>query len=270
MRTAVFSALIFALSTIVPSHAIAQVCVGAGPSPCLGVLVISELTFSGPGGASDEFVEIYNRGPETVDASGVEIVYASAGSTTLNARATLPASTSIPPRSFYLATSTSYAGATTPDLFGWSIGFSSSGGAVALRAGTTVLDLVGWGSPLLSESTPIGLLHGAGGSFERKAKASSTLSSMQSGGIDELEGNAFDSDDNALDFVVRPTSEPQNSASPFEPPLPVPSMNGRGLISMAALLVVVAGLALRRSLIEVGAKRFTQGDARGSRTNSSA
>ncbi|MGC8928828.1 MAG: lamin tail domain-containing protein, partial [Myxococcota bacterium] len=54
-------------------------------------------------------------------------------------------------------------------------------------------------------------------SVERKARNTSIAATMQSGGIDEFLGNGYDTDNNANDFIVRDTKEPQNSSSPPEP-----------------------------------------------------
>jgi hypothetical protein len=54
-------------------------------------------------------------------------------------------------------------------------------------------------------------------SYERKAGPDSTAASMSGGGADELKGNGQDTDNNAEDFVVRATRDPQNSASTVEP-----------------------------------------------------
>ncbi|MBI5478172.1 MAG: hypothetical protein HY906_04910, partial [Deltaproteobacteria bacterium] len=54
------------------------------------------------------------------------------------------------------------------------------------------------------------------GSVERKANASSTAASMTTG-ADVSAGNNRDSDDNAADFVARPTRQPQNRLATPEP-----------------------------------------------------
>jgi hypothetical protein len=247
MRTPSLVLLLVAL--FAPASGLAQApCVGAAPSPCLGLLVVSEFTYegSGLGGASDEFVEIYNRGAAAVDAGGVEVVYASAASSTLSARATLPPGTIIPPRGYDLTASLGYMGATAPDLSGWSSGFSSVGGAVGLRAGSTLLDLVGWGTPLLYEAAPISTPQPAGGSFERKAHIASTAATMSPGGADELAGNGRDADANSFDFVARFQSQPQSSGSATEPLVTVP-VAGPGFLLATALALLGVGAALGRS-----------------------
>lgn len=236
--------LLTPLALLPASTAGAQTCIGTEPSPCLGALVVSEVALFGPAGASDEFVEIYNSTSSAVDASGVEIVYASSASTTLNPRATLPPSTIIPARSYYLATSTAYSGTPPPDLIGWSIGFSGSAGAIGLRAGNTVLDLLGWGSPLLFEGAPFTTIHVSGGSFERKASAGSTATSMSPSGSEVLAGNGFDSDANSVDFITRAVSEPQNSASAAEPPLPPMPVPAAGPGLLWVMVAMLLGLGL--------------------------
>jgi hypothetical protein len=200
---------------------------------CVGLLVISELAPHGPGmGGSgmsaDEFVEIHNRSSSFVDASGVTVSYAATMASAPAERARLPAGTIIPPGGYYLVASMGYRGSVTPDIPGaWSTseGFSSSRGAVLLRAGTTRLDLVGWHRSTevpLSEGTVItgasDASYEGGASYERKARAGSTPASMSDGGADELLGNTHDTDDNSMDFVVRAARDPQNASSDAESP----------------------------------------------------
>jgi cysteine-rich repeat protein len=56
------------------------------------------------------------------------------------------------------------------------------------------------------------------GSIERKAYAGSTAETMSAGGADAAKGNSFDSGNSKTDFIVRPTRNPQNTASPIEKP----------------------------------------------------
>lgn len=97
-----------------------------------------------------------------------------------------------------------------------------------------VVDVVGWGGA--GSSPPAGVnpyfaFEGSGpagmptynaaenryGSVERKAFASSTLAKMLAG--ESAQGNGYDSNDNAADFVVRTHRDPQNSKSAREPNL---------------------------------------------------
>jgi hypothetical protein len=53
-------------------------------------------------------------------------------------------------------------------------------------------------------------------SVERKAVAAATTTSMQPGGVHELAGNAYRSGNNLMDFICRPSPQPQSSRSPAE------------------------------------------------------
>jgi hypothetical protein len=62
----------------------------------------------------------------------------------------------------------------------------------------------------------VAALSGASQSYERKANAMSTESTME-GGADALAGNGYDTDHNSADFIVRNSRDPQNAASAHEP-----------------------------------------------------
>ena len=82
----------------------------------------------------------------------------------------------------------------------------------------SVVDFVGYGTanafegsgatPALTNTT----------SAERKASASSTDVTLGPGGLEEKAGNGWDTNNNASDFVAQSNINPQNSASPKEPP----------------------------------------------------
>jgi hypothetical protein len=55
-------------------------------------------------------------------------------------------------------------------------------------------------------------------SFERKATVGSTTASMAAGGVDATRGNGVDSDNNAVDFVMRDTRGPQSLMSGITEP----------------------------------------------------
>ncbi|MBZ0119114.1 MAG: lamin tail domain-containing protein, partial [Sandaracinaceae bacterium] len=166
-------------------------CDSADPSVCRGILVISEFAVGGSGGGSDEFVEIYNRSTQIVDASNVTVGYAATTTSTPTTRITIPNGAVLPPGGFYFAVSSGYvavAGSPTPDTNGsgpWSSaqGFAGNRGALVMAVRGTVLDLVGWQragetSVPMSEGTPtLGMSDAAasgGASYERKAVSDST------------------------------------------------------------------------------------------------
>ncbi|MDA3793061.1 MAG: lamin tail domain-containing protein, partial [Elusimicrobia bacterium] len=90
------------------------------------------------------------------------------------------------------------------------------------KADGTVVDIVGWGAAAVYEGTPCAN-PANDASLERKAKYSSTSSSMTTGGIDEFEGNGYDSHNNLNDFVERAVPQLQGTLSGLEPDLSAPS-----------------------------------------------
>ncbi|HKJ81614.1 MAG TPA: phospholipase D-like domain-containing protein [Ignavibacteriaceae bacterium] len=185
-------------------------------------LVISEILIDGVYESSasnnDEFVEIYNPTSNPVDVSNWTIDYRSASSTTFNNKYTFPAGTIIQSHKFYLFGG---GGVSNRDNSAQSVllGLGNTGGGVFLRNSTgTTIDLIGWGTAIAGnyEGT-VATKPAQGVSLERKANSSSTSTTMGIGGSDELEGNGYDTDDNANDFVQRTTPQPQNSSSPAEP-----------------------------------------------------
>ncbi|QQR41475.1 lamin tail domain-containing protein [Myxococcus xanthus] len=209
----------------------AAVQVTAGSST--GHVVISEFAPAGPGGAGDEFIELYNPTSSAVDISGWKLQYKSATSTTgYNSSYTLPAGSVIAPRSYFLAVSSAYASSSGNTVTGnanWGGTIAMGGSAGHVRLGypemaltdaitsPLVVDTVGYGSNANQpEGTRIATVPPVAGSYERKASAISTVESMTTG-ADALLGNGHDSNDNSADFILRPTRQPQNASSAAEP-----------------------------------------------------
>ena len=113
--------------------------------------------------------------------------------------------------------------ASTDNDFAASVGADFSNGnnlagnnSVRLRnADNEVIDEVAWGSGTdqFVEGSAFPTNPEANESLERKAVWDSTAGDMEPGGDDELRGNGFDSDDNSSDFILRGTSQPQNSTT---------------------------------------------------------
>jgi hypothetical protein len=184
---------------------------------CVGRIVISEVAPRGGGTASDEFVELYNRSAGPVDVGGVELRYFSSTGAE-SGRGVIAADTVIPSHGYLLLVSSGYAGAVAGDpvMTPWTTGIADSG-TVGIRAGTMFVDRVGWGTATVAEGTPFATAPPAGGSYERRANATSSAASMSAGGADATAGNGHDTDMNAVDFVARATRDPQSSASGTEP-----------------------------------------------------
>lgn len=209
----------------------AAVQVTAGSST--GHVVISEFAVAGPGGASDEFIELYNPTSSAVDISGWKVQYKAYSSTNYNNSFTLPANSVIQPRGYFLVVASGYASTSGNTVSGdanWgtalNLAANSNGGHVrvgypelALTDGISsplVVDTVGYLNANAAEGSPLPAYPPTAGSFERKASAVSTAASMVDG-ADALLGNGHDSNDNSADFILRPTRQPQNRASATEP-----------------------------------------------------
>ena len=195
-------------------------------------VVISEFAVNGPGGADDEFIELYNPTDMEVDMSGWKLQYKAATTGTYTGSYTLPANSKIAARGYFLVVSTLYSGtmtvpanATYPSNAGMALGGSvghvrlGMPGVSTAKTDAQAVDTVGYGSTADSaEGSPITPVHGSGGSFERKAVSTSTAATMASSGADALRGNSHDSNNNASDFVLRTTRQPQNASSVIEWP----------------------------------------------------
>ncbi|MFY1829992.1 lamin tail domain-containing protein [Myxococcus fulvus] len=189
-------------------------------------VVISEMAPAGPGGADDEFVELFNPTTSPVDLSGWKFQYKRAVGGTYQSF-TLPAGSIIQPRGFFLMAHNTYNGAVAADvkwgtLFALSASRTGGGnvriGPAALGTGANdpaTVDSLSYGTGDDGEGTSFPTVPAEAGSFERKATVSSTAATME-GGSDAAAGNGYDSDDNASDFILRTQRQPQNSASPTE------------------------------------------------------
>ena len=203
-------------------------------------VVISELATEGAGGSGDEFVELYNGSPQSVSLAGWKLLYRSQAGANYLTVDTFPAGALVGPRGYFLVASGTdggYAGSVAPDLvvktsLGAETRLNLAAAAGHIRLGlpgvslapslpdggidVAVADTLAWGNAAVGPETTPAPTHGVGGSLERKAQATSTPSSMVDGG-DARAGNGYDSHNNGLDFVVRPSREPQSRASPSEP-----------------------------------------------------
>ncbi|NVJ09117.1 lamin tail domain-containing protein [Myxococcus sp. AM001] len=203
----------------------------SGGGSSTGHIVISEVAPQGPGGAGDEFIELYNPTSSPVDLSGWKVQYKSAtGTSGYTGNYSLPDGSIIAARGYFLVGAGAYSGtgATGRDV-SWGTSFAMGAGGGHVRIGypellgsdpidsVLVVDTVGYGSTANQpEGNRIPGSAPAAGSFERKASATSTVESMVDG-ADALLGNGHDSNDNAADFIIRPTRQPQNTSSAAEP-----------------------------------------------------
>ncbi|HZH74574.1 MAG TPA: lamin tail domain-containing protein [Archangium sp.] len=210
-------------ATTPPAGSYGTVSVVAPPPPVLtNYLVISEVCPGTTANANDEFIELHNPTNSEVSLSNWRLQYKSATGASYTGSYTFSIGAKIPARGYYLVSSTSYSGSTIAEAtYGASMAMGGAGGHVRLvqADGTTVVDTVGYGSTANApEGTAITGTLASSGSYERKAVSTSTAATMAVGGSDATRGNGYDSNNNANDFVLRTTRQPQNSASATEVP----------------------------------------------------
>jgi len=183
-------------------------------------IVISEIQTASvlTGGVNDDFVELYNPTNSAIDLSSWSIQRTTGSGSGLYRK---QLAGTIPAHGFYLIIRDN--DNTTPellakaDILASGSGFSLADNNIVYLVSNTenitdsddadIVDFVGWGSASFFEgaaaSNPV-----AGTSLERK-----------SADIDVAgEGNAWDTNNNSLDFFVNTTPYPQNSSSQLEMP----------------------------------------------------
>lgn len=185
-------------------------------------VVISEVQVDGgPSLSGNDFVEFYNPTATPFDLNGYRLVKRT-GSATDTTIKSWTDSAIIPAHGYYLW-------ASSDNGFATSIGADIStaeniaaNNSIALRQGSentgTIIDALSWHSAVnsLVEGTEFPTNPGDNQGLERKALSTSTALSMV--GVDASKGNGFDSNDNSVDFIIRTTSQPQNSSSAAETP----------------------------------------------------
>ncbi len=173
-------------------------------APSVDHIVVSEV-MTGGASASDEFVELYNPGPDARALDGLELVYVTASGATVTRKATWGPGAEIGPGGHVLVANESGVFAGIADVT-YANGLSAAGGSMALRVvgAATAIDAVGWGtaSSTWLETAPAPAPP-AGSSVER----------LPGGSL----GSGQDTDHNLVDFVVRVAPDPQNSTSPPVP-----------------------------------------------------
>lgn len=175
-------------------------------------IVISEIQIAGEN-ANDEFIELYN--PTTQDVTMTNWRLSKRTSTLTGTITNLVSSLSgtISAHGYFLVANPQFTSTVVPDLW-----YSASTSGIAVNntvilysdAGQTVVDKVGLGTAEDNEAQST-VVPPPFSSIERKASSSSSSESMGMGGIDELQGNGFDTDNNNNDFVLRSLSQPQNN-----------------------------------------------------------
>ncbi|MBN1207074.1 MAG: amidohydrolase family protein [Myxococcaceae bacterium] len=196
-------------------------------------VVISEVAV-GKDVATDEFVELYNPTNQDIDITHWKLQYRPGISGDFSNSFTIapvaPDTTvTIKAHGYFLIAHVNYVGGPTPDrTYNSQLSLSGAANGGNVRIGPSTLtsavddpntvDKLGYAGADAPEGTAVAGIPPPGSSYERKAGPDSTAASMAVGGVDELYGNAKDSDNNAADFVIRVTRQPQNSASATETP----------------------------------------------------
>ena len=219
-------------------------------------VVISEVYGGGGNSGStykNDFIELYNPTSSPVDLNGWTVQYASSTGSSWQLTNLTGA---IAAHGFYLVQEAQGSGGSVnlpvPDETGI-IAMSSSNGKVALvssssalngtnPADNSIIDKVGYGSANGYEGSAPAPSPSNSTSIERKSNKNSTSTSMETGGTDEFEGNGYDSDDNAEDFIVRSSPQPQNSSSRREPALDTGG-NGTGTAAISPGSIEAAATA---------------------------
>lgn len=177
-------------------------------------VMISEIQAAG-GAATDEFVELYNRSPESQSVEGYKILYYAANVSDLSTpTATFPllavnGTTTIPGGGFLLVGHENFDGGITRDQTYNTFDVAPSGFILLVDGSDAVVDEVGFGAltvPALAEGNQPAPSPSANGSLERKARPASTYNTMKADGTEETQGNGEDTNNNAMDFILRTVS----------------------------------------------------------------
>lgn len=188
-------------------------------------LVISEVQIAGTGGATQDFVELYNPTDAVIELGDYRLVKRTATGSADTSLVAFQENDVIPAHGFFLWCNSSLNGTLGCDSS--TAQTVANNNSVAIRLGAedtgSVIDAVGLGTVTngLGEGTSLTAPE-AGSSVERKADSGSTAESMTSGADVNL-GNGEDTDNNSADFILRTLSQPQNSSSAAEIPSAGPS-----------------------------------------------
>lgn len=186
-------------------------------------VVISEVQVGG-GTSTDEFIELYNPTNAEVDLTGWELLRKTASGEEFTSLVTL--SGTVPAHGFFLVAHSDYDGSVTEDVTYSDTSLSANNTLLLEDEENVSVDKVGMGTALDFEGTGTASSPANERSIERKALPESVANDMVSGGAHNLLGNGEDSDDNDVDFVLRPAAsgtEPQNTSSTAEVPTATPS-----------------------------------------------
>ena len=186
-------------------------------------VVISEVQIGGSY-ANDEFVELYNPTETSIDITGWKLKRLNSGGSSSNLVTSI--SGSIPTHGFFLmAHPTDYTGSVEADndYSSPSYAITNNNTIILYNDSNEEVDRIGMGSTSYNPEGTYSFEPLSEQSVERKAKETSTSTTMGAGGVDEFLGNGHDTDDNSVDFVERSLPQPQNSSSDIEPVISTPT-----------------------------------------------
>ncbi len=155
---------------------------------------VNEFSTGTSASATDEFVELVNRGASSADIGGYKLAYRSGAGTNDVTLATIPPGTTIAPGAFYLFGGAGYAGA-APANQSFAQALAASAGGIGLRDATGALvDSVGYGT--------------ATNAFVEARAAPAPPVTAVPGSSDIRLPDGADTDDNGVDFTVTATPTP--------------------------------------------------------------
>ncbi|OGK23473.1 hypothetical protein A3A46_03455 [Candidatus Roizmanbacteria bacterium RIFCSPLOWO2_01_FULL_37_13] len=197
------------------------------PTPQLvNHVVISEVQIDGGTGDANknDFIELYNPTSSSIPLNGLRLIKRTASSGNDTTIYNFTSSHNINAHGYFLwghkSSNNNFADIIFADVS--SADTLAVNNSIALKNVATgaIVDALSWDSSSLSlkEETEFSPNPSANQSAERKANSTSTVSSMNSGGVDEFKGNGYDSDNNSTDFILRTLSQPQYSTSSAEIP----------------------------------------------------
>ncbi len=184
--------------------------------------VATKLTNTG-----DQFVELYNPTSSPIALTSWKLTKKTSTGTEDNLVTSFPA-VNIPAYGYLLIVSPGYSTNTNIYPVKGDVVYSTANTTISSVGKNTVLlynnsgtliDKLGFDQSADYETDPyVEANPPQGGSFERKAKETSTATTMTDSGVDSANGNGWDTDRNNLDFITRLVADPQNSSSSSETP----------------------------------------------------
>jgi predicted extracellular nuclease len=175
-------------------------------------VVVAHVSFRGPSGGNDEYIQIKNVSATAQDIGGWQVWGSNNTGSAQSARATVPNGVSLPAGKSYLFTNTGangYSGSVSGDAT-YASGIADNGGLQLRNAAGTAIDAVG------STQTVAAFREGAGLVFPT-ANGNDTFVRKSAG--------AQDTDDNAADFSGPQAMAPENCGAPCavaDPCTPLP------------------------------------------------